>query len=176
MTKHRVFTLILAIALLLTGCKGSLPDNTEPPATTDSKPKSNVLYAWTGEFSKENLQKAIEEYRQNYTPFVSGETVGISQVFFGTDFDIAEFAVSRLSKVDDSNINVEMKGYIDLSIKKERDERRIIIDVDWWHKPEGWTRDYPIWSYLVYVKDTAGTVHYYYFRVDYSAVKDSVTS
>ena len=173
MKRCRIFALILAITLLLTGCKGFLPDNTETPATAESKPKPNVLHAWTGEFSKENLQKAIEEYRQNYTPFVSGETDGISQVSFETGFDIAEFTVFRLSKVDDSDANIEMKGYIDLSIEKERDGRRIIIDTDWWCKSDGWTREHPIWSYLVYVKDTAGAEHYYYFRVHYTAATDS---
>lgn len=176
MKKYRIFAFVLALALLLTGCKGLLPDNTEPPATTESKQKPNVLYAWTGEFSEEKLQKAIEEYRENYTPFVSGETAGISQAFFETDFDVAEFTVSRLSKVDDSDINIEMKSYIDQYIQKEYDGRKITVATDWWHKSTGWTKEIPVWSYLIRVEDTAGTDHYYYFRVRYIAATDSTES
>lgn len=167
---------MLTIALLLTGCKGFLPDSTEPPATTEGAPKPNVLYAWTGEFSKENLQKSIEEYRQNCAPFVSGEESDLPTVSFETDFDIAEFTVSRLSKVDDRDINIEMKSYIDQYIQKEYNGRKITVATDWWHKSTGWTKEIPIWSYLIRIEDTAGTDHYYYFRVRYIAATDSTES
>ena len=176
MKKYRIFALILVIVLLLTGCKGVAPDSTEPPETTESKPKPQILSAWTGEFSKEKQEQAIKEYQQNYTPIVSDGADYVSAVSFEPGFDIAETAVSCLSSVDDRDINVEMKGYIDLHIDKKCDGRKITIATDWWYGMNDWTKDYPIWSYLVYVKDTAGTIRYYYFRVDYSTAKDSAAS
>ncbi len=177
MTKYRIFALILVIALLLTGCKGVAPDSTEPPETTESKPKLHVLYGWTGEFSKENLRKTIEAYQQNYTPIVSDGADNVSAVSFEPGFDIAEFTVSRLSKVNDGDINVEMKGYIDLHIEEKCDGRKITIATDWWHKSTYWgTKQIPVWSYLVYVRDTADTVHYYYFRVQYSTPQNDADS
>ena len=173
--KYRIFAFTLAIALL-TGCKGVAPDSTAPPATTEGASKPNVLYAWTGEFSEENLPKAIEEYRQNYTPFASGKESDLPTVSFETDFDIAEFTVSRLSKVDDSDINIEMKGYIDSHIETERDGRKITVATDWWHKSEGWTKRIPVWSYLIRVEDTAGAEHYYYFSVQYPTLQNDAES
>lgn len=175
MSKVRMFAFTLVVFALM-GCKSLFQDDTELPTTTESKPKPNILYAWTGEFSKENLQKTIEEYRQNYTPVIFGETASASAVFFETDFDIAEFSVSRVSKVDGKDIDAEMEGYIDLHIEQKRDGRRITIETDWWHKSNGWTKNYPVWSYLVYVKDTAGAEHYYYFRVHYTVATDSTDS
>ena len=166
---------LLIVALLLTGCKDVAPDSTEPPETTETKPKPQILSAWTGEFSKEKLEQAIKEYQQNYTPIVSdGENV--SAVSFEPGFDIAEFTVSRLSKVDDRDINVEMSGYIDLYIDKKCDGKKITIATDWWYGLGSNTKAYPVWSYLVYVKDTAGELHYYYFRVQYSAPQKDAES
>ena len=166
---------LLIVALLLTGCKDVAPDSTEPPETTETKPKPQILSAWTGEFSKEKLEQAIKEYQQNYTPIVSdGENV--SAVSFEPGFDIAEFTVSRLSKVDDRDINVEMKGYIDLHIEEKCDGKKITIATDWWYGLGSNTKAYPVWSYLVYVKDTAGELHYYYFRVQYSAPQKDAES
>ena len=175
MTKYRIFALILVIVLLLTGCKGVAPDSTEPPETTEPKPKPQILSAWTGEFSKEKLEQAIKGYQQNYTPIVS-DGANVSAVSFEPGFDIAEFTVSRLSKVDDRDINVEMKGYIDLYIDKKCDGKKITIATDWWYGLGSNTKAYPVWSYLVYVKDTAGEVHYYYFRVKYSTPQTDAES
>ena len=175
MKKYRIFAILLVIALLLTGCKDVAPDSTEPPETTETKPKPQILSAWTGEFSKEKLEQAIKEYQQNYTPIVSdGENV--SAVSFEPGFDIAEFTVSRLSKVDDRDINVEMSGYIDLYIDKKCDGKKITIATDWWYGLGSNTKAYPVWSYLVYVKDTAGELHYYYFRVQYSTLQNDTES
>lgn len=175
MKKYRIFALILAITLLLSGCKGVAPDSTEPPETTESKPKPQILSAWTGEFSNEKLELAIKEYQQNYTPIVS-EGANVSAVSFEPGFDIAEFSVSSLSKVDDRDINVEMKGYIDLYIEKKCDGRKITIATDWWYGLGSNTKAYPVWSYLVYVKDMAGELHYFYFRVQYSTPQNDTES
>ena len=175
MKKYRIFALILVIVLLLTGCKGVAPDSTEPPETTETKPKPQILSAWTGEFSKEKLEQAIKEYQQNYTPIVS-DGANVPAVSFEPGFDIAEFTVSRLSKVDDRDINVEMKGYIDLYIDKKCDGKKITIATDWWYGLGSNTKAYPVWSYLVPVKDTAGEVHYYYFRVKYSTPQTDTES
>ena len=166
---------LLIVALLLTGCKDVAPDSTEPPETTETKPKPQILSAWTGEFSKEKLEQAIKEYQQNYTPIVS-DGANVPAVSFEPGFDIAEFTVSRLSKVDDRDINVEMKGYIDLYIDKKCDGKKITIATDWWYGLGSNTKAYPVWSYLVPVKDTAGEVHYYYFRVQYSTPQTDAES
>ena len=175
MRKMKRFFALLIVSLLLTGCKGVAPDSTEPPETTETKPKPQILSAWTGEFSKEKLEQAIKEYQQNYTPIVSdGENV--SAVSFEPGFDIAEFTVSRLSKVDDRDINVEMSGYIDLYIDKKCDGKKITIATDWWYGLGSNTKAYPVWSYLVYVKDTAGELHYYYFRLQSSTPQNDAES
>ena len=172
--------LLLMFALLLTGCKPLPPDSTkptndtQPSATTEAAPKHHLLYAWTGQFSEEDLEQAIKEYQQNYTPIVFEGADDASAVSFEPGFDIEKISVARLSKVDDRKIDVEMRSYLDLHIETKCDGRKITIATDWWYDdPTSWTRQIPVWSYLVYVKDRAGEVHYYYFRVKYSAPQDN---
>ena len=180
MKKRKVFSWLLIIALLLTGCKTLSLDNTrptnntEPPVTTEAMPKPYILYAWTGGFSEEELEQAIKEYQQNYTPIVFEGADDASAVSFEPGFDIEKISVARLSKVDDRKIDVEMRSYLDLHIETKCDGRKITIATDWWYGSTGWTRQIPVWSYLVYVKDRAGEVHYYYFRVKYSAPQDNI--
>lgn len=126
----------------------------------------NVLKAWSGKFSEEKLKIAVGEYRNNYKPFDGNA----SSVFFETDFDISSYKVSRIARVDDSDPSLELDRYIDLAIESSRDGRRITIGADWWDRDLGsWVQSYPIWSYLVLVRDTEGGEHYYYFRIDHAS-------
>ncbi len=153
----RIICAILAVCLLFPGC-------TDTDGITS---KEHILKAWSGEFSEEALISTIEEYRSNYQPVeCSDESVSVT---IETDFDISSYTVSRISKVDDSDIEVELNGYIDLIIDTERDGRQITVKTDWWHRASEKTKKYTIWSYLVLVRDTEGGEHYYYFRTDYSS-------
>ena len=175
MKKYRIFAFVLIITLLLTGCKGVAPDVTEPPETTETKPKPHVIYGWTGEFTEENFRKTIESYQQNCTPYVSDGTNGKSVSF---ETNIGGFAadVSRLSQVDDRDINFEISSYLCQSVDIMRVDGRITVITDWWYKSDGWTRGIPIWSYLICVKDKTGANHYYYFRVQYSTPQKDAES
>ncbi len=178
----RIISLAVGILLLLSmlgACGRQPPDhtkptnNTQPPATTEVAPKPNVLYVGTGKISDEKLEQAIKEYQENYTPFVSDGTNGTS-VSFETDFEISSVSVPLLSKVDDRDIDIERRGYIDLVVETMHVDKRFMVSTDWWYGSGSNTKAYPVWSYLVYVKDTAGTVHYYYFRVKYSTPQDNI--
>ena len=152
------FLLALIVAMSLASCKAS------------QQPKSEILKAWTGDFSEETLTKTIKKYKRNYQPIVAEGEDTISEVSFETDFEVSSCSVSRLSTVDDSDINVERKGYIDLYIPAKCEGKKITISTQWWYREnDTWVKDYPIWSYLVRVEDAEGTAHYYYFRVNYEA-------
>ena len=89
---------------------------------------------------------------------------------FETDFGVSSCSVSRLSQTDDTDIEVELYGYIDLFVETTCDCRTVTIPIDWWYTGmDSWVNDYLVWSYLVRAIDTNGSSHYYYFRVDYSA-------
>ncbi len=153
----RIICAILVVCLLFPSCTG----------TEGVTSKEHILKAWSGEFSEEALISTIEEYRSNYQPVGSADK-SVS-VTIETDFDISSYTVSRISKVDDSNIEVELHGYIDLIIDTERNGRQITFKTDWWHRAGEKTKKYTIWSYLVLIRDTEGEDHYYYFRTDYSS-------
>ena len=157
MKKLTALVLAFAILLFLVGCQEIKPQNT------------NVLKAWSGEFSEKKLKSAINEYQGNYTNVVL-EKDHMSTVSFETDFEAASCSVIRLSPTDDADIEVELNGYVDLFIGANCDGTTVTVPINWWYtKNDSWVNDYLVWSYLVRVQDAAGRNHYYYFRVDYSA-------
>ena len=153
----KLIALILALTLLmlLVGCQENRSQNT-------------VLKAWSGEFSEEKLKAAINEYQKDYENIIL-EKDGDPSISFETDFEVSSCSVSLLSRIDDTDIEVELHGYIDLALAASFDGKTVTIPVDWWYEDDdSWVNDYLVWSYLVSVKDTDGGNHYYYFRVDYS--------
>jgi hypothetical protein len=156
MKKLIAFVLTFAILVLLAGCQEAKPQNT------------NVLKAWSGEFSEEKLKSAINEYQGNYANIVL-EKGDVSTVSFETDFKATSCSVIRLSPTDDTNTEVELNGYIDLFLETHCDGTTVTVPIHWWYaENDSWVNDYLVWSYLVRVKDAFGANHYYYFRIDYS--------
>ena len=170
--------LTLTIFMLLVGCQETQTSNTETSNTETSNTETSsiatnktptVMKAWSGEFSEEKLRAAINEYQSNYTKIVL-EHGSNDSVSFETDFEVSSCSVSRLSQIDDTDIEIELNGYIDLFIETKCAGRMVTIPIDWWHvEGDSWVNDYLVWSYLVRAIDTNGSSHYYYFRVDYSA-------
>ena len=159
----RIICAFLVLCLLFSGCTAEGGGDGQTVAGEGAN-RENILKAWDGEFSEDVLKDAIAEYRSNYQP-----VVGALPVTIEADFDIESYTVSRISKVDDSDVEVELNGYIDLIIDTARDGRRITVNTDWWQWAGEKTQRYTVWSYLVLVRDTEGGEHYYYFRVDYSS-------
>lgn len=127
----------------------------------------NVLEASVGDWSKDILRSAINEYRNDYSAIMLEKGGGIS-VSFETDFDISSCTAS-LFGTDDSNIENEVNGVLDSVVSLSWDGKTVTIRVDDWLYSSGWVRDHLIWSYVVDASDADGIDHYYYFRVDYSA-------
>ena len=172
MKRLMVLALTFAILLLLVGCQETQPQNTETSSDSTNK-ISNVMKAWSGELSeeelKEELKSVINKYQSNYTNIVLEEG-GASSVSFETDFEVSACAVSRLSRTDDTDIEIELNGYIDLIVETDCNGRTVTIPIDWWYaRDDSWVNNHLVWSYLVRVIDSNGSSHYYYFRVDYSA-------
>ena len=134
-----------------------------PPVLLDTS--SNILEIGSGEFSEEKLKQAIAEYRDYYTNIVPVNGWD-SAVSFKTNFEAVSCSVSRLSRVDDTDITVELNGYIDLYVRTNCSGTTVTVPIDWWYRDNA--KNDTVWSYLVNVKDTGGNLHWYYFRVDYS--------
>lgn len=168
MKKLIVSVLTFTILVLFVGCKEIQSQNTESSSDTTNK-IANVMKAWSGEFSEEDLKLAINEYQMNYANVVL-EKGGMSSISFETDFEVSSCSIGRLSRTDDTDMEVELYGYIDRFLETNYDGRTVTIPLDWWYTgQDSWVNDYLVWSYLVRVKDANGSNHYYYFRVDYSA-------
>ena len=163
----KLISFILAVVCLLStaGCSAHNPN----------KEKNKILKAWTGEFSEKALESAIKEYWKNYSNIVFNDAGEAASISFEVDFEVASCRVTRLSSVNDNDINVELNGFIDLLIKTDCSAKKVMIQTDWWLAEDGWTREYPVWSYLVRLEDADGNVHYYYFRTDYSALAASAS-
>ncbi|MBQ7379707.1 MAG: hypothetical protein IJW70_08565 [Clostridia bacterium] len=168
MKKLIAFALTFILLVLLMGCQENPSQNTETSSDATNK-IPNVMQAWSGEFSEEELKSTINEYQKSYTNIVLEEG-SASSVSFETDFDASSCSVIRLSRTDATDIEIELNGYIDLFVETNCDGRTVTIPIDWWYaREDSWINDYLVWSYLVRVKDVNGNSHYYYFRVDYSA-------
>ena len=161
------FVLTFTIFILSVGCQETQTPNTETSFIATNE-ISNVMKAWSGEFSEGELKSAIKKYQRNYANIELNN--GTSDVSFETDFEVSSCSVSRLSRTDDTDMEIELHSYIDLVIETKHDGSMVTIPIDWWYAGEdSWVNDYLVWSYLVRVKDTYGNSSYYYFRVDYSA-------
>ena len=187
MKKHIAFCMAILLVLSLIACNNytsneqdtssnSVETTSEVTNREETIPKQAVeiasdslLKAWTGTFDEEALQTAINDYQSNYNVVTLDETGEIAYVSFETDFEIAGGSVSRLSPTDAADMNVELNGCIDLAVDVRFDGNRVTIDTDWWYNSNDWKQNYPVWSYLVRLKDEDGTSHYYYFRIAYAS-------
>lgn len=176
--KKEIAILLAVFALFMSfaGCDTMAPSNNEETLATESTVESipaaperqNVIKAWVGEFDEEILKNTIREYQEHGEPFVAVENSRMSCVTYDTGFEVARCGVVRLSKVDDTDMNVELTGYIDLFVETESNGTQIKIYTGLTNSSS--LREYPLWSYLVRVTAVDGTKHYYYFRVDYEKV------
>ena len=161
MKKLIAIVLALISMLMLVGCN--------EPQSESVNISDHVLKAWEGEFSEEKLIGAIHTYQKDYTNIIL-EKDKASSVSFETDCRVSSCSVVRLARTDDTDMNAELKGYIDLFVETNCDGRKVTISTDWWYSDDdSWVNDYPVWSYLIRVIDMGGNEHYYYFRTDYSA-------
>ena len=158
---------------------GQPPNNDCPGVPTDTdeyeyggsfNEYGSILKAWSGELTKEKLKWAIEEYRKNYTNIVLEEDTDLT-VSFEVDFPAASCSVIRVSSVDDNDTDCEWEeGVLNFYLDAELDNKTVtvsILDFD------STMEKYPIVSYVVRVKDIKGKEIHYYFRVDYSNLKNT---
>lgn len=155
MRKIIAFFLIAILVMSFAGC--------------GTKQTSGVMEAWVGEYSEEKFVNVTKEYQTRHDPIVAEGENKITSVSFQTDFEIASCAVTKTSAVDPQDAAFEQRGAIYLAVETSFDGKTATVFTDWWYDGDDWTADYPIWSYLVCVKDTDGAEHYYYFRTDYGA-------
>lgn len=181
MKKHLVVVSVLVVILLLAGCnkypsnerdESPAPLNTSSSASTSTtceftRISDNVLKAWTGEFSEEKLKSIIDTYQEQFSAFVFTDADEAESVTFETDFDAVGCSVTRLSRTDNADMNVELTGYIDLALETTCKDNKVTIPTNWWSQKT--IEHSPVWSYLVRVIDADDDAHYYYFRTDYSA-------
>ena len=180
--------LLLALSMLLVSCgnkgSGSIV-TTEPQNGTEApgeKPfqednvktlflnDKNLLKAGQGEYTSKIRTDAIAEYMKNYKAVVLNSYGQTASLVFETDFEVAACHVSLLAPADKDDAEFEINKYIDLYVPCYRNGKEVGISVNWRYNANDWTSDEPLWSYFVTVEDEAGLNHYYYFRVDYSAV------
>ena len=154
--------------------QGWHPDGYDPTQSQDcigapAENSDHVMKAWVGEFSEENLKATIRTYSNSFPRFVPEDGEKLSQVSFETDFQITAGGVARLACVDEVDPDVELKRYMDSYVDMIWNGNCATVITDWWYQNSGWTSEYPVWSYLVWLKDQNGTTHYYYFRTVYTA-------
>lgn len=162
----KLIALMLASILLLSLAGCGHPEEAEPG---DDRPGETILKAWTGEYSKNKREEAIREYQRNYSNIVFEDAEDAATVTFEVEHDVASCYVSMVAPVSQSDMEVEVDGYIDLFVKTEYQDNKVTIHTGW-----GLEESRPVWSYLVCVKDTEGAAHYYYFRVDYTMAQASM--
>lgn len=127
-----------------------------------------ILEAWTGEFSEDELTKAISKYEKSYFSYEMTESEKSIPFFVCLNYEPAGASVVRLSPVDTDNIDVELDGYIDMQPEVTCISNNVAVDLSWWfNEKDSWCGNYTLWSYLLRVTDSDGLKHYYYFRVSY---------
>ena len=127
--------------------------------------KKNVMFVCDGVVSDERLLETFDTYQRKYQPFpVSPKPTYIS---FDVDFSVKSCRVTRLSSVDERNMEEELHSYIDYRAGTLIEGSTIKVDTSWWYNSGEWTQQCKLWSYLMLVEDMDGQEHYYYCRVSY---------
>ena len=127
--------------------------------------KKNVMFVRDGFVSDDVLLDTFETYQKKYRPFaVQPKPTYIS---FDVDFPVKSCRVTRLSSVDEHNMEEELHSYIDYRAGVLIEGNTIKVDTSWWYNSGEWTQQCKLWSYLMLVEDMDGQEHYYYCRVSY---------
>ena len=127
--------------------------------------KKNVMFVRDGFISDDVLLDTFETYQKKYRPFaVQPKPTYIS---FDVDFPVKSCRVTRLSSVDEHNMEEELHSYIDYRAGTLIEDSTIKVDTSWWYNSGEWTQQHKLWSYLMLVEDMEGQEHYYYCRVSY---------
>ena len=127
--------------------------------------KKNVMFVRDGFVSDDVLLDTFETYQKKYRPFaVQPKPTYIS---FDVDFPVKSCRVTRLSSVDEHNMEEELHSYIDYRAGVLIEGNTIKVDTSWWYSSGEWTQQCKLWSYLMLVEDMDGQEHYYYCRVSY---------
>ncbi|MBQ9113056.1 MAG: hypothetical protein IJY08_05695 [Clostridia bacterium] len=185
----RYITILLCAVLcisLLAGCSKKqnktppdTPDiQTEPPVTgthvivdpTENKLKIDHILSWEGEFSEDKYFETIKKFSAEHTSVLTEKE---KQVYFLADSDVQHVRVIRVAPVDDSKFNIELNGYIDLTIKTEHEGKTVTFDTDWWYSEND---DRPVWSYLFEVTGNDNSVKHYYTRLRHKTENSSLYS
>lgn len=132
--------------------------------------EESILKAWTGDFTEEKLKSAIDEYKTDYKNIAFRE--GAWQVSFGIGFKASSCAVVRTSIVDENNVDFELnEGILDFYPDGDVNINKIAyLPI---YTADELPQNCSVISYLVCAENNRGEEHYYYFRVDYSEIKNN---
>jgi len=178
--------LVAVIALIVTGvCFLTDPPQKlkDPPAGTEGPTEhdfTNIdFYAWTGEYSKEAFNTAVNGYEQTgKIPVVYPDGSILRNVRISVPFAIKSCGVITPGPVvGDAATEYQYRTYTGIPTYVEG--TTAYIDVSGWHR---WRSEddpldkYTKWSYVVHLTDTEDVEHYYYFRVNYASYENSGAS
>ena len=129
------------------------------------KSKDNVMFVRDAFVSDDVLLDIFDTYQRKYQPFeVHPKPTYIS---FDVDFPVKSCRVTRVSFVDEHNIEEELYSYIDSPVGQLIEGNTVKLDTSWWYDSGEWTQQYKLWSYLMLIEDMDGQEHYYYCRVNF---------
>ena len=130
----------------------------------------SVLSMGTAEDITDGMRlNAIADYSAAYQPIVAVDREIDATVSFEVDYEIADCGSVFLANAAQGP-DVELRSYLDCFPDTRANGNVIDVMISWWYETphEGWSS---LWSYTVWVEDTSGAFHFYYFRVDYSALQ-----
>ena len=157
MNKIRFFCILLISVMLLS----TLSSCVVKPQLDSGNP--SVLYAWIGEYSEKNWEKAIKTYVKKCTPVLYEECADTGMFTFEVDFEAKYASVPMHARVPTDKVEDEMHSFVDSIPRTEVSGNKVSVDVS--QRLWGYTG---VWSCLVWVSDAEHVVHYYYFRIDYT--------
>lgn len=137
---------------------------TDPTSDNDaiSPEGENILHAWSGEYSDDNLTEAIKKYEESYKPITVSKK---SELTFPVNIK-AKHVSLRLAAAEENNPTFEISRVLNHDVKTEIRTEEIFVDIGWRYGSSNGMKQ-SLWSYLVTVTDENDVKHNYYFRVSY---------
>ncbi len=160
---------IISIALVLLIAVFSL-FSCEKKKPTPPQNAGSLLLAFEGDYDEKKHSEAIEKYitRNNPKKINRGDEITIP-----LEADVKGAYIYRIAEAaSDGETELNLRIDLDINYEIDKENKKIVIDTEWWYDGSDYLLNDGLWSFLVSVTYESGRTVWYYLRADFIPVEE----